>query len=107
MKTLELSEATESLADYVRMARTETIVVTIKGKPMVALTAIGRNTDLENLIVSSDPAFRGLIERSRALFPAGSGLSTDEVRRQLGQSKKQGRRRTRRSAAARRRGLKG
>jgi prevent-host-death family protein len=107
MKTVELSETTDSLSDYVKKARNETIVVTVKGKPMVALTAIGRYTDLENLIVSSDPAFRELIERSRVLYPAGSGLSTEEVRRQLGLSRKRGRKRTRRSAAARRRGSKG
>jgi len=106
MKTVELSEATDSLSDYVKKARLETIVVTVRGKPTVALMAIGRNTDLENLIVSSDPAFRELIERSRALYPPGSGLSTEEVRRQLGLSKKHGRRRPRTSASSRRRASK-
>jgi len=106
MKTIELSEATDSLSDYVKKARLETIVVTVRGKPTVALMAIGRNTDLENLIVSSDPAFRELIERSRAMYPPGSGLSTEDVRRQLGLSKKHGRRRTRTSAATRRRASK-
>ena len=106
MKTVELSEATDSLSDYVKKARLETIVVTVRGKPTVALMAIGRNTDLENLIVSSDPAFRELIERSRALYPPGSGLSTEEVRRRLGLSKKHGRRRPRTSASSRRRASK-
>jgi len=106
MKTVELSDATDSLSDYVKKARLETIVVTVGGKPTVALMAIEENTDLENLIVSNDPAFRELIERSRARYPPGSGLSTEEVRRRLGLSKKQDRRRARTSAAARRRATK-
>ncbi len=37
-------------------------------------------TDLENLRVSSSPAFRALIEMSRRENPPGTGLTTEEVR---------------------------
>ncbi len=50
---------------------------------MAALTSIGSQTDLDNLAVSNDPEFRALIERSRRLYPAGSGLTTAEVQRRL------------------------
>jgi prevent-host-death family protein len=83
MKTIEMAEATASLRDYARAARRETLVVTVKGKPVAALTPIGPHTDLENLAVSNDPQFRALIERSRRRYPAGSGLTTAEVRRKL------------------------
>jgi hypothetical protein len=63
--------------------RTETIVVMLRGKPPAALTPTGEHTDMENLIVSNDPAFRALIERSRSLYKPGTGLTTEDVRRRL------------------------
>lgn len=84
MKTIEMADATESLSQYARKARLEPLIVTLKGKPVAALTAIGSATDLENLTVSNDPGFKALIERSRRLYPAGTGLSTSEVRKRLG-----------------------
>jgi antitoxin (DNA-binding transcriptional repressor) of toxin-antitoxin stability system len=63
----------------------EKVVITVRGKAVAALTAIGTNTDLENLLVGNDPRFRALIERSRARNPPGTGLSTAEVRRRLRQ----------------------
>jgi prevent-host-death family protein len=83
MKTIEMAEATESLSKYATETRHETLVVTRKGRPVAALMPIGSQTDLENLAVSNDPEFRALIERSRRLYPAGSGLTTEEVRRRL------------------------
>ena len=84
MKTIEMTDATEPLSKYLRKARREPLIVTVNGKPVAALTAIESATDLENLAVSNDPGFKALIERSRRLYPAGTGLSTNEVRRQLG-----------------------
>jgi hypothetical protein len=83
MKTIEMSEATAPLQEYARNARRESLVVTLKGKPVAVLTAVGSQSDLENLAVSSDPQFRALIERSRRRHPAGTGLTTEEVRRKL------------------------
>jgi hypothetical protein len=62
---------------------------------VAALTPIGSQTDLENLAVSNDPEFRALIERSRRLYPAGSGLTTAEVRRKLRSTRRPGRRSSR------------
>ena len=84
MKTIEMADATESLSRYARKARLEPLIVTVKGKPVAALTAITSETDLENLTVSNDPGFKALIERSRRLYPAGTGLSTTQVRKRLG-----------------------
>jgi prevent-host-death family protein len=95
MKTIEMADATESLSKYLTEARHETLVVTRKGRPVAALTAIGSQTDLENLAVSNDPAFRALIDRSRRLYPAGSGLTTAEVRRSLRGARRPSRRSSR------------
>ena len=92
MKTIEMAEATESLSKYARESRHETLVVTRRGRPVAALTPIGTQTDLENLEVSNDPEFRAFIERSRRLFPAGTGLAAPEVRRRLRNVRRSGRR---------------
>jgi antitoxin (DNA-binding transcriptional repressor) of toxin-antitoxin stability system len=95
MKTIEIAEATEPLAKYAAGSRRETLVVTRKGRPVAALTPIGSQTDLENLAVSNDPEFRALIERSRRLYPAGSGRTTEEVRRKLRRVRRPSRRSSR------------
>lgn len=92
MKTIELADATEALAKYARRARREPLIVTLKGKPVAALTAITSTTDLENLAVSNDPAFNAFMERSRRLYPPGTGLSTAEVRRRLGLARRRAQR---------------
>jgi len=84
VKTVELAEATASLSDYAREAVKEPVVVTRKGKPVVALVPVGTHTDLENLKVTTDPKFLAIMERSQARYEAEGGLSTEEVRRRLG-----------------------
>lgn len=108
MKTVEMDDIAASFADLVRHARVEPIVIALRGKPEAALTAIGVDTDLENLVVGNDPRFQALIERSRALNPPGTGRSTAEVRRRLkqrtaGRRGRAGSSRKRTSAIARRR----
>ncbi len=83
MKTVEMAEATASLSEYAQQARKEAVIVTVHGKPVVALTPL-RNTDWENLTVSNDPKFQELMQRSRATCKPGSGISSNEMRRRLG-----------------------
>ncbi len=98
MKTVEFAEATASLSDYARGVRRETVVVMRKGKPIATLMAVGPHTDLENLTVTTDPRFMAMIERSRRLHPAGTGFTTDEVRRYLAARRKAQRQPPRRKA---------
>lgn len=92
MKTIDMSEATQALAKYAKRARREPLIVTNNGKPYAVLYSIRSATDLENLVVSNDPEFKAFIERSRRLFPPGSGLSTAQVRRRLGLARRKSRR---------------
>ena len=69
--------------------------MTIKGKPVAALTPIGPHTDLENIAVSNDPQFRALIQRSRRRHPAGSALTTAQVRGRLQRLRRPARRSSR------------
>jgi len=83
MRTLELDEATDSLAEYVRDVGSEPVIVTVDGKPIAALVAI-ENADLETLTLSTHPEFLALIERSRARQNAEGGISPQTIRRRVG-----------------------
>jgi PHD/YefM family antitoxin component YafN of YafNO toxin-antitoxin module len=82
MKTLEIKDATESLADYARDMDMEIVIVTRNGKPVAALVSL-ENVDEETLNLSSNPDFIELIERSRKEHKSKGGLSSKELQRRL------------------------
>ena len=59
--------------------------MTRRGKPVAALMPVDVHTDLENLVVTTHPKFRAIIEQSDARYRAEGGLSTAEVRARLDQ----------------------
>jgi antitoxin (DNA-binding transcriptional repressor) of toxin-antitoxin stability system len=79
MKTLEIKQATGDLASYATQVRSEPVVVTDHGKPVMALLPIN-NADLETVSLSTDPRFIALIERSRTLSKPGTGIPLEEIR---------------------------
>lgn len=83
MKTLEMKQATASLAEYARDVKKEPVILTVAGKPVAALIAI-ENADAETVSLSTDPRFLALIERSRARHSAEGGIRRPEMRRRLG-----------------------
>ena len=86
MKTLEMEKATGSLADYVKIISEEPIILTVDGRPAAALISL-ENADFETITLSTNSDFVALIEGSRKLYKDDGGISSDEVRRQLGISK--------------------
>jgi antitoxin (DNA-binding transcriptional repressor) of toxin-antitoxin stability system len=83
MKTLELVDATGSLRDYARKLGHKPVVLTQNGKPVAALVSID-NVDKETVSLSMNPQFMALIERSRARYNSEGGISSEDLRRQLG-----------------------
>lgn len=81
MKTIDAAEATDTLSDYARKGLKEGLVVTRRGKPLLALTPI-RRRDWESIAVATNPKLLAIIERSRR--SRRPGLSTEEMRRRLG-----------------------
>ena len=81
MKTIDVAEATDTLSDYALKGLKEALVVTRRGKPLLALTPIRRG-DWESIAVATNPKFLAIIERSRK--SRKPGLSTEEMRRRLG-----------------------
>lgn len=82
LKKVEVTEATDSLAAYVRGVEGGPVVVMDGGRPVAALVLLD-NTDLETLSLSTDPEFLELIQSSRARHAHEGGLSSAEVRRRL------------------------
>lgn len=82
MRTLEIGEATGSLAEYARKADAGPLVITDAGRPIAAVVAI-ENTDLESLALGTDPKFQEIIQRSRKRQREEGGISSEEMRRRL------------------------
>jgi antitoxin (DNA-binding transcriptional repressor) of toxin-antitoxin stability system len=83
MKNVELTQANETLGQSVRDLAGEPLVVTESGVPIAALVPIDE-LDLEALALGSDPRFLAIIESARDQCRQGLGLSTADVRRELG-----------------------
>jgi antitoxin (DNA-binding transcriptional repressor) of toxin-antitoxin stability system len=83
MKTIEVSQATNSLGEYARELEQEPLVLTEGGHAIAALFPID-DDDLESLALSLSPKFQALIERARAEYRNGASLSADDARRELG-----------------------
>jgi antitoxin (DNA-binding transcriptional repressor) of toxin-antitoxin stability system len=83
MKTIEKSDATDSLAKYAEHAEDFPLVITEHGQPVAALLAVP-NADLESVSLSTNPEFLALIDRSREWHGKEGGISSQEMRRRLG-----------------------
>jgi prevent-host-death family protein len=82
VKTLEMSRATESLADYARGVAMEAVVVTRRGKPVAVLVPI-KNADLESVAISTNPEFLKIIRKSRASLRRRGGLTLRGIESRL------------------------
>lgn len=83
MRTVEMDDANQTLAECARGIDGEALVVTEHGEPVAVLLPLA-NTDLETVSLSSNPRFLELIERSRLRLAEEGPVSPEEVRRQLG-----------------------
>ena len=74
MKTIDIGEASGTLAEYLKLAQREPLVFTDHGAPTaVILTLV--NTDLDTAALSTNPEFIALIERSRSRTKVEGGPS--------------------------------
>lgn len=79
---VDMTDATEPLATYVRKADAGPVVITDEGRPVAALVLL-ENTDLETIALSTDPEFLDLIQSSRVRHAREGGLTSAEVRDRL------------------------
>jgi antitoxin (DNA-binding transcriptional repressor) of toxin-antitoxin stability system len=83
MRTVEISQAADSLPEYGRRKRGETWVLTRRGRPVAAVVPID-DEDYFSMRLANDPRFIEIIERSRARYKATGGTSLAEMRRKYG-----------------------
>ncbi|MGH8475700.1 MAG: hypothetical protein ACRERV_07105 [Methylococcales bacterium] len=82
MKTIELSEASKPLCDYVEALNEDIIVLTSKKKPIAALVSL-KNMDRESVVLSKNPEFMAIIEAAREEFRHAKKLSLEEMKREV------------------------
>lgn len=82
-RTIDITEATHSLAEYAQQAETGPLVVTSNGRPIAIVLPV-ENADIETIALSENAQFLALIERSRQRQTEEGSLSSDEVRKRLG-----------------------
>jgi antitoxin (DNA-binding transcriptional repressor) of toxin-antitoxin stability system len=80
MKTIDLKDATEPLAEYVKRMEGEAITIVHKGVPLAVLRPAGTD-DYESVQMSTNPQFIELLERSRKSIREGRGFSTEEMKK--------------------------
>lgn len=106
MRTIKLSHASRSLAEYAKELGEEIVVLTDRNKPIAAVVPL-THVDRESLALSAHPEFLALITRARREFAAGKTLSFEEMKRAVLPSRRPANkrlertRRTRRPAAKR------
>lgn len=91
MKSVKLSDVTGCLSEYARKGLRETVVVTRRGRPVVALT---QYDDRESVTLATSAKFMEIIEGSRISARDQGCIPLEEVRRKHGLQPKQRRRRT-------------
>jgi hypothetical protein len=83
VKKIELHEATERLAEYVKRIDEEPAIIVHEGIALAALLPL-ENVDYETVELSTNAKFIEILERSRAQYKKAGGISSEEMRRQFG-----------------------
>jgi antitoxin (DNA-binding transcriptional repressor) of toxin-antitoxin stability system len=79
VKTIKLSAASRTLAEYAGELSDEIVLVTERNKAVAALVPL-RGIDRESIALSGHPGFLKIIERSRAQFERGETMTIEEMK---------------------------
>jgi antitoxin (DNA-binding transcriptional repressor) of toxin-antitoxin stability system len=80
MKTIEISAASKSLAEYAEELNGDIVVLTSENKPVAALVPL-KDVDRESWSLGTNEVFLDLIEQARAEFREGKTISLEEMKR--------------------------
>jgi hypothetical protein len=83
MKSVNFSDVT-ALEPFIQPGSTEPVLVRSHGETVAAVLPVADPADLEHLLLSRNPQFDEILERSQRRIEQEGGLSSDEVRRRLG-----------------------
>jgi hypothetical protein len=82
MKVVPLDETTLTLSALADMAKDGTVILTRKGRPLVAVKDVS-GSDWESLSLASNTQFMALIEESRRSHQEQGGMGLQQLRREL------------------------
>jgi antitoxin (DNA-binding transcriptional repressor) of toxin-antitoxin stability system len=82
MKAIELSEVS-ALAAHLKPGWSEPLLLTDHGRVIATIVPADKD-DAESMLLSIDPSFAAILERSRTRLESEGGLSTAQVRKRLG-----------------------
>ena len=83
MKTIKLSTASRTLADYAAELSDEIVLLTERDKPVAAIVPL-KGIDPESIALSAHPGFLKIIARSRAQFRRSQTMSLAEMKASFG-----------------------
>ena len=79
MKKVALSDVTEDLPKYLRLAEEEEVVITRDGKPAGVLIGFRSEDDWLDFQLEEDPRFLQRIEASRQSLREGRGVKLEQI----------------------------
>ena len=82
MKTIEITEVS-ALVPLLQAGGSEPLFVTQNGATVAAIVPT-QEQDVESLLLSVNPHFQEILERSQERFDTEGGLTSDDVRKRLG-----------------------
>jgi PHD/YefM family antitoxin component YafN of YafNO toxin-antitoxin module len=80
VKMIELTKATEPLAEYVKTIEGEPVVIVHRGYALVALVPLD-NMDYESIELANNPRFLAILAEARASYTCKGGVPSEEVKK--------------------------
>ena len=84
MKSIEISQASRLLSDYVKELDEEIVVLTSNSEPVAAIVSL-KNMDAESLSLSINEEFMEMIRKSREEFKSGKTVSFKQMKHEVSQ----------------------
>jgi hypothetical protein len=81
MKTIDVSQVS-ALVPFLQSGSDEPLFLTRQGETVAAIVPVDE-AHVENLLLSINPKFQAILERSQKRLEAEGGLTGEEVRKQL------------------------
>ncbi len=83
MKTVEISTASRSLAEYANELGDDFVLLTSNSKPVAAIVSL-KNIDPESLALSTNAEFLEIIEQARRECASGQTISLSSMGKEFG-----------------------
>jgi PHD/YefM family antitoxin component YafN of YafNO toxin-antitoxin module len=83
MRSIEISTASKTLAEYASDLDDDFVVLTSNSKPVAAIVSL-KNIDPESLALSTNAEFLEIIDQARREVAAGKTISMEGMKEQFG-----------------------